>query len=1489
MENIRSILRPAGSSTNVFDTRHSTVVTRLIVRVFISYSHKDKKAVHQLAEGLRTYGIEPWFDEWEVGPGDSFIEKMNEGLDESEGGVVVFSKETEKSGWRDEESNYLTYARKEEGKVLIPVIVGDDVKLPPLLRPIVRRRITEVEAIADGLRERKKEPGTPLQQQEAKPKRVLITLLREPDQPEGDPGFTTTVQVDGIEYASERIPGLSQSLVSRINQFMQGPRAGIRSPDVADRRALEANLAELGRELAKVCLPGESGQVLAELVSGSPVGTTVEVCFEANHPVLLGLPFEALRLPGDVLLSVEANVIMLRRPTGIKPTDFSPLAGPLKILAAVGAPDEEHTSSTVLDIERELGNILNALEDARRDDNAAVRILEVGNPEVIGAAIERDVYHVLHISCHGMPGKLELEDEEGRAVQVTAKELLKPIKEAQRQLPMVFLNTCHGGVAEAQTASLAQELLKEGIPCVLAMQTSVSDRYATQLAKEFYRHLQKRETNFASHALAAARKDVENERQKAIKRPGGATLQETQPEYATATLYVAGEEPRLADFGLDKVPLRDRPVYQVSGPVPHLGIDDLIGRRKTRRNALRVLRDTKGTKAGVALTGIGGIGKSAVAGRIMQRLAEDKWMLAVVQGRLDLGKLAISVALASLQTDNDRLKELAQVLMQENLDDRLKLQAISMALAEHLILLVLDDFEQNLTLGGAAFRDQAAVEYLRQLAQNCRRGRLLITCRYPVPGMEAYLEHIQLGRLSDAEIRKLLLRLPALEDRETKELTEIFQRIGGHPRMLEFLDGLLHGGHGRLPHVTEKLNKVLEESGARGKAEDFSDALQQTLLLGAQDVFLDELLDMVQQEDLAEALYQTAVSNLPVSPTSLAHMLADAPADSVPADQALSRLAHLSLVYRFPDGDAWVHRWTAEALAKHDTEAHKTRCNRAGRYRMWHVQHEGGGWPAIYEAIRNHLSAEDFDTASGLAQEALQILSGQRQTVQASALASEVLDSLPLEHENYFLIADAEAKSHLALGFIKLAFDRYTLVQQKYERLIEAEPDRADYQRDLSVSYERMGDLYRALGQGEKARESYQESLAIRERLAQSEPDRADYQRDLSVSYNKMGDLYRALGQGEKARESYQESLAIRERLAQSEPDRADYQRDLSVSYNKMGDLYRALGQGEKARESYQESLSIAERLAQSEPDRADYQRDLSVSYNKMGDLYRALGQGEKARESYQESLSIAERLAQSEPDRADYQRDLSVSYNKMGDLYRALGQGEKARESYQESLAIRERLAQSEPDRADYQRDLSVSYNKMGDLYRALGQGEKARESYQESLSIAERLAQSEPDRADYQRDLSVSYNKMGDLYRALGEGEKARASYQESLSIAERLADSEPDRADYQRDLSVSYERIGDSFLDGGDGEGWAHSYQNALEIRERLWRSEPARADYQREFAVTLFRTGVVMGAEGLDVLKQAQELILSLYNEGRLSKSDYGLIEAMEQAIDAAGSE
>jgi tetratricopeptide (TPR) repeat protein len=85
-----------------------------------------------------------------------------------------------------------------------------------------------------------------------------------------------------------------------------------------------------------------------------------------------------------------------------------------------------------------------------------------------------------------------------------------------------------------------------------------------------------------------------------------------------------------------------------------------------------------------------------------------------------------------------------------------------------------------------------------------------------------------------------------------------------------------------------------------------------------------------------------------------------------------------------------------------------------------------------------------------------------------------------------------------------------------------------------------QGDLAGAL-------KSYRDSLAIRDRLAKSDPGNAGWRRDLSVSYNKVGDVQAAQGDLAGALKSYRDSLAIRDRLAQSDPGNAGWQRDLAV------------------------------------------------------------------------------------------------------------------------------------------------------------------------------------------------------------------------------------------------------------------------------------------------------------------------------------------------------
>jgi tetratricopeptide (TPR) repeat protein len=114
--------------------------------------------------------------------------------------------------------------------------------------------------------------------------------------------------------------------------------------------------------------------------------------------------------------------------------------------------------------------------------------------------------------------------------------------------------------------------------------------------------------------------------------------------------------------------------------------------------------------------------------------------------------------------------------------------------------------------------------------------------------------------------------------------------------------------------------------------------------------------------------------------------------------------------------------------------------------------------------------------------------------------------------------------------------------------------------------------------------------------LAESEPGRADYQRDLSISYNKLGDLYQALGQGEQALQLYQRSLDIARRLAESEPGRADYQRDLSVSFQRLGICLAQLDRVAEAAVALERHLQLALDMYQRLSGQVDATVDLAIA-----------------------------------------------------------------------------------------------------------------------------------------------------------------------------------------------------------------------------------------------------------------------------------------------------
>src|SRR5260370_30317015 len=121
-----------------------------------------------------------------------------------------------------------------------------------------------------------------------------------------------------------------------------------------------------------------------------------------------------------------------------------------------------------------------------------------------------------------------------------------------------------------------------------------------------------------------------------------------------------------------------------------------MGMRRRNPGAVRRF----GAASGVVLTGIGGIGKTALAGRVISRLREDGWLIAVHEGRWNPTALITATAAAitgvPVLTDSG-LAAARDLLTDPGIDDTLKLAVVVRLLESFRLPVVFDDFEQNLT------------------------------------------------------------------------------------------------------------------------------------------------------------------------------------------------------------------------------------------------------------------------------------------------------------------------------------------------------------------------------------------------------------------------------------------------------------------------------------------------------------------------------------------------------------------------------------------------------------------------------------------------------------------------------------------------------------------------------------------------------------------------------------------------------------------------
>jgi CHAT domain/WD domain, G-beta repeat len=175
-----------------------------------------------------------------------------------------------------------------------------------------------------------------------------------------------------------------------------------------------------------------------------------------------------------------------RPPAPVGTFSISP---PLRILAMISAPGDVPR----LEGEEEWGRLTSALNDLIRDGLVEVDRLEAGTLAALQRPLRLREYHVLHFIGHGgwdedaQDGALAIEGTDRTTRLVTGRDLGLMIR-GHRSLRLVVLNACEGArsARDDPFGGVAQALVRQGIPAVIAMQFEISDLAALAFSHSFY-------------------------------------------------------------------------------------------------------------------------------------------------------------------------------------------------------------------------------------------------------------------------------------------------------------------------------------------------------------------------------------------------------------------------------------------------------------------------------------------------------------------------------------------------------------------------------------------------------------------------------------------------------------------------------------------------------------------------------------------------------------------------------------------------------------------------------------------------------------------------------------------------------------------------------------------------------------------------------------------------------------------------------------------
>ncbi|MCP5054436.1 MAG: CHAT domain-containing protein, partial [bacterium] len=533
-------------------------------------------------------------------------------------------------------------------------------------------------------------------------------------------------------------------------------------------------------------LDGDTGHLQRALKEAQENGEKLTLHLHAPHPIS-DWPFELLAREGMFLLPRQVHLVRSVSQWGAK-KETAPQNHPMRLLFMACSPMD---AGAELGFEREEEAIFKITGNLAID----MEVEDSGSLEGLRDQLETKEFDVVHISGHagidreGRPFFV-MESETGTPCYVTPEELWRG---ALRENPpkLLFLSGCRTGEAPGNAAASFARLLVEAfhIPAVLGWGRSVSDFQATEMETAIYHELSRGKSIAA--AVQRGRDDL-MQRFTGIKDPAWPLLRVFGGGQWIGPLVAKGQKKRPQRRQMVHTFLKNSEVQVLA--------EGFVGRRRQLQQSVRTIKQDR-EKVGLLLLGMGGLGKSCLAGKISERFGSHT--LAIVHGRLDAATLKPALEYAFVQARDEEGK---QLLGQGKELKGTLADLCASSFKEKNYLILLDDFEQNLEgakegepgkLLPEAAELLAMLLYYLPISEGMTH--VMVTCRYGFgltrqdrDLVKERLEWVWLTGFRESEQRKKARELTHILNHPDQTVGERLLEAGcGNPRLMEWLDALV--------------------------------------------------------------------------------------------------------------------------------------------------------------------------------------------------------------------------------------------------------------------------------------------------------------------------------------------------------------------------------------------------------------------------------------------------------------------------------------------------------------------------------------------------------------------------------------------------------------------------------------------------------------------------------------------------------------------------